>query len=833
MLNFMNIDAKEFEEICKQILEKKTDKLFRVFGRGKDGGIDIQATENSKIIGQVKFYLQTSQAQTVANIKKEIDKIKYKDIERYYIFIGREMTPQNIDIIYNEAKGIIKSKEDIFTLTEINDLLSSEEYSDILKKHIKLWLSQTSILEKINNRNIFIDCETILDNIKEESNLFIQTNIYETCKNILDQNRLLLILGIPGIGKTMTSKMLILNYANSGYSIRYSNCNNLEELKKSISLDENKKELIFIDDCLGQRYLELSAGNESEIINLIRYAKNKPNKMLLLNSRITIFQEAKNRNYEIEKLVNKENFQIQVVNLEDISKIEKARILHQYLTLKKLPKEYIEVIKKDKNYLKIIENKNFSLRIIDYMTEKRIYTNINPKSYVKAIQEAFQKSIFVWKDEFENKIGLEDRILLTTLYSMGNYLIKDEDLREAFYKRLELENIDTSIPVYEKALERLNQSFIKIVIKDGKKYVQVVNPSVNDFIEEELKNNIVEKNKIIKSAVFIEQIQNMSNSKKEYLEFVKEKIETDKFLEYKSSNVYYIENSIEAIFLSHVMLLESAGLCQESILEKIEQIDWINTLLKMKICTIFGEYITNTTVFLKLLENSITKEKLEKEVCTNGTNIIKIIKNTNLENQAEILEYIYDILEETGKNIINEDRLINYLKEEFQKEISNYSYDVLAEENKYEDIVANEAYELNISDEIEEKLEKIEEIKDTNLKLTEMMELEEIFKQKLKKNVKKAFTERTIEIIQDKIYDIFIKLPQPLFEAIKWPEVSEKNIDLDKIEEITEKYIYFVYNTREEDYTFYRKYIDDPQLIELQKYDKDWEENEIERIFED
>ena len=832
MLNFMNIDEKEFEEICMQILEKKTNKTFRVFGKGRDGGIDIQANENRNIIGQVKLYLQTPQTQAVTNIKKEINRIKNKNIERYYIFIGREMSPQNIEEIYQEAKDIMKSKEDIYTLTEINKLLSSEEYAEIVQKHIKLWLSQTSILEQINNRNIFIDCETLLDNIKEETKLFIPTNIYEICKKILDKDRLLLILGMPGIGKTMTSKMLVLNYANKGYCIRYSNSRNLEELKKSISLNENKKELIFIDDCLGQRYLELCEKDENEIINLIKYIKNKPNKMLLLNSRITIFQEAKNRNYEMGKCIDKGNFQIKVVDLEDISEIEKARILHQYLVVKKIPKEYIEEIKKDKNYIRIIEDTNFSLRIIDYMTEKRIYTKIKPKDYVDAIKDAFQKSIFVWKDEFENRIELVDRILLITLYSIESYLTKEEELKEAFYKRLELENIDTSIQIYEKVIERLNQSFIKKVIKNNEVYIKVINPSVNDFIEEELKNNTAERDKIKKSAIFINQIQNISNSKEEYLEIVKEKIEKNEFLKYKVAHIYNQDIKIEEIFLAHIAFLKD---CQPNILDKVMQIDFIKTLLNMKEhgYMIYGYYVTYTNILLTLLSNADMKEKIEKEIYTKGENIVSVIKHTYLEEQAELLEDIYSTLAEKGQKIENEEILIQYLKEEFKKEVSNSSYEFIAEENGYEEIVGNEAYELNNSDEIEEKLEELQELKNTELKINKAIEIEKEFKQELEKNVEEAFIERTMEIIQEELSQICIKLPDTLYEAIKWPEVKKEDINVNKMKELAKKYIYYVYNTMDEDYTFYRKYIYDPQLIEKQEKDRIEYEKELESIFKD
>ena len=39
--------------------------------------------------------------------------------------------------------------------------------------------------------------------------------------------------------------MLLLYYAQNGYLVRYSNNQNLEELKKSLSFDKDKKKLFF------------------------------------------------------------------------------------------------------------------------------------------------------------------------------------------------------------------------------------------------------------------------------------------------------------------------------------------------------------------------------------------------------------------------------------------------------------------------------------------------------------------------------------------------------------------------------------------------------------
>ena len=52
-----------------------------------------------------------------------------------------------------------------------------------------------------------------------------------------------------------------------------------------------KKEFIFIDDCLGQSYIELTKENESDLVKFIKFVKTiqiKP----LLNSRITVYKEA-------------------------------------------------------------------------------------------------------------------------------------------------------------------------------------------------------------------------------------------------------------------------------------------------------------------------------------------------------------------------------------------------------------------------------------------------------------------------------------------------------------------------------------------------------------
>lgn len=785
MFNFMNIDEIEFEELCKEILEKKLGKSFRVFGRGADGGIDIQANDNENIIGQVKFYRNTSQYDTVSKIKKEANKIRNKKIEQYYLFIGREMSPQNIQKIYETFQDYLKTKENIFTINEINEMLNREEYSDIVRKHIKLWLCSTNILERITNKNVFVDCEILFDNIKEEVDLFIPTKLYSICQNILEKERLLLILGMPGIGKTTLSKMLLLYYAQNGYLVRYSNSQNLEDLKKSLSLDKEKKEIIFLDDCLGQRYLDLQEQRENDIINLIKYIKRCSNKLLILNSRITIFQEAKEKQYELGKVIDNKNIELQVIDIENISKLEKARILKHYLSQKQVPQEYIQSILENQNYMKIIEDNSYNLRIIDYITEKKNYINIKPENYAKSIQDAFKKSKYVWKDEYENKISIEDRLFLITLFSLSDYGVEEGQLRLAFYERLKQERIDTSFSLFDNVLERLNQSFIKIVIKDNKKLIMTINPSVNDFLKEELKENELEKRKILSSAKFIEQIKRCSDSQDIYENLTRELITKNEFLKLNT----IVNRDISECYLAHILFYRMT--------DKINQIDVVNTVFQLSYgYNIGNKYMNQCNILRDLWDSEKLSEEQILKIFFDGEALSKILTKQNLDEQVKLLLYIYE--NRQNRIMKNEEILIKYLQKEFEEEPDRYLMSELASDYGLDDIVAFEIEELKNDYQYDERWNECSE---------------EDFKKDLIERVKKKFIEVISRNIEDTLYNIYCELPDELYEKMEYPEVGKWSFDSNEIKEIVLKYINYVYKTPEEDYTYYKKYIYDTDLL--------------------
>lgn len=61
MYNFANLDATEFEYLCKDVMSRKLNKEFKRFASGRDKGIDsLYMDDQEKIIVQVKCYTKSS-----------------------------------------------------------------------------------------------------------------------------------------------------------------------------------------------------------------------------------------------------------------------------------------------------------------------------------------------------------------------------------------------------------------------------------------------------------------------------------------------------------------------------------------------------------------------------------------------------------------------------------------------------------------------------------------------------------------------------------------------------------------------------------------------------
>jgi len=355
MLNYGNLNDVEFEYLCQDIMQKKLGSVLHKFARGKDGGIDLADNVHTKnIIVQVKHYMRSPVNQLITFLKREVDNVQKLAPKQYYICCSQELSPKKVNEIYNMFSDYMDSPSNIITVSEIDEFLTDPVNIEILKKHYKLWIESTGILQDIDNTNIFIDCESLLANIEKEIYLFVKTSAFIHALKCLDDNKTLFITGNPGVRKTITSKMLVLHYAAIGYRVSFStNVSDLDKLKKSLSRNPDIKEIILVDDCFGQAYFNMKESQSAEILSLINYIKVFCNKLLILNSRITILKEAEEQKTELVKCFDGKQCKIYVLDMTAMDNIEKAKIFYNHIAFNGMDEAYFSEIKKDKRYMKV------------------------------------------------------------------------------------------------------------------------------------------------------------------------------------------------------------------------------------------------------------------------------------------------------------------------------------------------------------------------------------------------------------------------------------------------------------------------------------------------
>ena len=148
--NLSNLDAKDFEYLCKDIMTRMLGVNLMRFPAGKDKGIDLTDDVIKKnIVVQVKHYDGTSVQGLISSLHKEVEKVKKINPQKYYICCSKELTPKNKEDIFAIFPDYMESSQNIISLTDISDFLDDEKNIDILHKHHKLWMGSTNVLKEV------------------------------------------------------------------------------------------------------------------------------------------------------------------------------------------------------------------------------------------------------------------------------------------------------------------------------------------------------------------------------------------------------------------------------------------------------------------------------------------------------------------------------------------------------------------------------------------------------------------------------------------------------------------------------------------------------------
>jgi hypothetical protein len=645
MFDLSNLNDYEFEILCKDMMQEQFKIKLYTFSRGIDAGVDICDKEKEPtVIIQAKHYVNSTYSQLKSSLKAEIPKMQKLKPLKYYVCTSQSLSRKNKQEIVDLFMEYMPDISFVIDKNDINSFLENEQNKDIVLKNYKLWLCASDVLSLVNNQNVFIDCAELMLDIEEQIKVFVETKAYDEAIKKLEEDNIIIIIGAPGVGKSTISKMILLYYANKEYAVRYVTNNNISDIKRTLTFAPEKKEIVLLDDFLGQHYLKLNDSQPNELKTLISFVVRSNNKKLILNSRVTILNEATQTFLAFNELMIKFERNKYLLDLDKMLPKEKAKILYNHLFFNELPQAYFLQVKQDENYLKLIKHKNYNPRIVEYVTRKHNYNNVPFERYFQYIIDKLNNPEDVWKDEFRNRLDTNDRILMNTIYSLSDTMIVSETLERAFNKRISKEmSHDTSLNHFNDTVTRLTDSLIKIVVIKDTRMISVINPSVNEYLYSEITSNTNEQISIIENALYFEQVFRAlkSDTTKAYF---RDKMSTYNYLDMNTlmnnSFFYFLKSVVEMNILDIslkskvVNSLEQAyqTICAESVLEY----DEIMYIL----------YVEEYFKFYNLYDTYLSPEKMKnilKPLTISGTiKLINAIVDSYDDNKHKELEKVFE-----------------------------------------------------------------------------------------------------------------------------------------------------------------------------------------------
>ena len=430
---------------------------------------------------------------------------------------GRYLVATSLPLTLTESKKIkaalephVKDTNDVYDKAELNKYLARNP--DIVQQYFKLWLTSATILKTIINNAQDAGSRFVAERIKKNILLYVKNRHYHNAVQKLEEHSFILITGLPGVGKTILSYILICELLSKGFRLVYVD-QDVKAAEAAFDENENVKQVFLFDDFLGANYNEIinPKSSHSSIVAFVERIQATPNKYCILTTRTNILKKA---NISSEKL-RRSSIEVSKMEIEvrDYDIVDKGRILYDHLIHNSLPPEYIEQIFHDKNYWKIIKHGNYNPRIVEFITSKNILKQVEGgRTYLDCVLFNLDNPDEIWRHAFENQIDKDDQLLVYTLFTFPHGTDKNV-LEVAFNNRIRYEisqnGYQKSNNSYENSIERLLDGFIAGTRYDEKISFQFINPSINDFLLSYLGKSKEERLKLVDSSVYFSQFKSL------------------------------------------------------------------------------------------------------------------------------------------------------------------------------------------------------------------------------------------------------------------------------------------------------------------------------------
>lgn len=479
--DFHQLSPHDFENMARDILQASWNIMLESFKTGKDGGIDFRyAQSGSNIIVQCKHYVRTGLAGLLRDIKKESVKVRKLKPQRYVLVTSVPLSPANKDEIIKIIGADVLNTGDVLGQDDLNNLLS--QHPGIEGQHYKLWLASRAVLDRVMNNSVVTQSEFKARSVYKDIPRYVQTDAFPRALEILNRDRVVIIAGTPGVGKTTLANLLLYAHLENGYQAVVIQ----RDIQEGQSLfQKGVQQIFYYDDFLGATFLgdsglALNHNEDRILIDFIAMVRSSPKARLVLTTREHILNQSLEKS---ERMRHSEIGDHKVIlQMSDYTFGQRAAILYNHLYFSELPAEYQDELLRGEFYFQIIKHHKFNPRLIEWLSTYRRVKHVNAADYRDFVLGLLQDPAEIWRHAYEKEISDAGRSLLLAIFTLNaktGVALLEKAFTALHSVRAERYAFQRRPEDFKVALRELTGAFIKLTSTN---VVEVLDPSVLDLL---------------------------------------------------------------------------------------------------------------------------------------------------------------------------------------------------------------------------------------------------------------------------------------------------------------------------------------------------------------
>jgi hypothetical protein len=428
--DFHQLSPYDLEILARDLLQAHWAVTLESFKTGRDRGIDLRyAAAPDTTIVQVKHYLRTGLKGLLRDLKSEAIKVRRLQLRRYVLVTSVRLSPTDKDGIVAILGADILQPKDVLGAEDLNNLLG--QHPTIESHHFKLWLASRANLDRVIHNAAVTRSEFKAKQVYEQAKRFVANDAYPRAFRMLAEERVAIIAGPPGVGKTTLADLLLYAHLEKGCQavLIQRDITEGEELFQA-----GVRQIFYFDDFMGatfasERFGAAAGVNDRALLNFIAMVRARPTARLILTTREHVYAQALDRSERLRQ-AGLDDLRV-LLTMPSYSQMQRARILYNHLYFSDLPDAYREELLRNDFYLRIVKHEKFNPRLIEWLSSYRRLRAVPVERYRTFVDNLLRDPSEIWRHAYEQEITEAGRSMLLALRSLGGKSVA-QALRAAF-----------------------------------------------------------------------------------------------------------------------------------------------------------------------------------------------------------------------------------------------------------------------------------------------------------------------------------------------------------------------------------------------------------------